>query len=175
MFGIDSSEFLLIAVVALLVIGPKDLPRVMRLVGGWVGRGKAMTRHLRAGFDTMMREAELEEMQKQWAQQNADIMAATASAAVAAHAYDAPHLEPQAAVAAHAYEPPDVEPHAAVVGDHPYDHPGALPLADAAAMTGPQPPARALADPVERTAARDTPAITAPIAAAPIVVNAPPP
>ena len=168
MFGIDSSEFLLIAVVALLVIGPKDLPRVMRLVGGWVGRGKAMTRHLRSGFDTMMREAELEEMQKQWAQQNADIMAATASAAVAAHAYDAPHLEPPDV------EPPNLE-HAAVVGDHPYDHPGALPLADAAAMTGPQPPARALADPVERTETLDTPAITAPIATAPIVVNAPPP
>ncbi len=90
MFGIDSSEFLVIAVVALLVIGPKDLPRVMRMVGGWVGRGRAMTRHLRSGFDTMMREAELEEMQKQWAQQNADIMAATTVAPVAPHAYDAP-------------------------------------------------------------------------------------
>ena len=87
MFGIDSSEFLLIAVVALLVIGPKDLPRVMRMVGGWVGRGRAMTRHLRSGFDTMMREAELEEMQKQWAQQNADIMAATHAAPVAAGDY----------------------------------------------------------------------------------------
>ncbi len=88
MFGIDSSEFLLIAVVALVVIGPKDLPRVMRLVGGWVGRGKAMTRHLRSGFDTMMREAELEEMQKQWAKQNADIMAATQPADIAPHSFD---------------------------------------------------------------------------------------
>jgi sec-independent protein translocase protein TatB len=77
MFGIDSAEFLVIAVVALVVIGPKDLPRVMRLIGGWVGKGRAMSRHLRSGFDTMMREAELEEMQKQWAKQNADIMAAT--------------------------------------------------------------------------------------------------
>jgi len=111
-FGIDSSEFLLIGIVALIVIGPKDLPRVMRLVGGWVGRGRAMTRHLRAGFDTMMREAELEEMQKQWARQNAEIMAATAPAAVAPHSYDAA-----------------VDPHAgdAVIGPHRYDHPGALP------------------------------------------------
>ncbi len=77
MFGIDSFEFLVIAVVALVVIGPKDLPRVMRVVGGWIGKGRAMSRHLRSGFDTMMREAELEEMQKQWAKQNADIMAAT--------------------------------------------------------------------------------------------------
>ena len=129
MFGIDSSEFLLIAVVALLVIGPKDLPRVMRLVGGWVGRGRAMTRHLRAGFDTMMREAELEEMQKQWAQQNADIMAATQPAPVGPHAYDVP---------------PAVAAHATSIAAHPYDHPGALPVADA--MTGPQPSSFALAD-----------------------------
>ena len=86
MFGIDSTELLLIAVVALVVIGPKDLPRVMRLVGGWVGKGRAMSRHLRAGFDTMMREAELEEMQKQWAQQNADIMALTQPSELPPHA-----------------------------------------------------------------------------------------
>jgi sec-independent protein translocase protein TatB len=78
MFGIDSSELMVVALVALLVIGPKDLPRVMRMVGQWVAKGRGMTRHLRAGFDTMMREAELEEMQKQWAAQNEAIMQATA-------------------------------------------------------------------------------------------------
>ena len=78
MFGIDSSELAIIALVALLVIGPKDLPRVMRLVGNWIAKGRAMTRHVRAGFDTMMREAELEEMQKAWAAQNEAIMKATA-------------------------------------------------------------------------------------------------
>jgi sec-independent protein translocase protein TatB len=78
MFGIDSSELAIIALVALLVIGPKDLPRVMRMVGQWLARGRAMTRHVRAGFDTMMRESELEEMQKQWAAQNEAIMKATA-------------------------------------------------------------------------------------------------
>ena len=77
MFGIDSSELAVIALVALLVIGPKDLPRVMRMVGNWVAKGRAMTRHVRAGFDTMMREAELEEMQKAWAAQNEAIMKAT--------------------------------------------------------------------------------------------------
>ncbi|MBC7521655.1 MAG: twin-arginine translocase subunit TatB [Sandarakinorhabdus sp.] len=77
MFGIDSSELAIIALVALLVIGPKDLPRVMRMVGNWIAKGRAMTRHVRAGFDTMMREAELEEMQKAWAAQNEAIMKAT--------------------------------------------------------------------------------------------------
>ncbi len=78
MFGIDSSELLVVALVALLVIGPKDLPRVMREIGRWVARGQAMTRHVRSGFDAMMREAELEEMQKVWAAQNEAIMRATA-------------------------------------------------------------------------------------------------
>ncbi|WP_156256207.1 Sec-independent protein translocase protein TatB [Sandarakinorhabdus oryzae] len=78
MFGIDSSELLFIALVALLVIGPKDLPRAMRWVGQWVGKGRAMSRHLRTGFDAMMREAEMEEMQKIWAAQNEAIMKATA-------------------------------------------------------------------------------------------------
>jgi sec-independent protein translocase protein TatB len=78
MFGIDSSELAIVALVALLVIGPKDLPRVMRMVGNWIAKARAMSRHVRAGFDTMMREAELEEMQKAWAAQNEAIMKATA-------------------------------------------------------------------------------------------------
>jgi sec-independent protein translocase protein TatB len=78
MFGIDSSELAIVALVALLVIGPKDLPRVMRYVGNWLAKGRAMSRHVRAGFDTMMREAEMEELQKQWAAQNEAIMKATA-------------------------------------------------------------------------------------------------
>lgn len=76
MLDIGYSELLLIAVVALVVIGPKDLPRVLRQVGGWVAKARGMARHVRSGFDTMVREAELEEMQKQWAAQNAAIMAA---------------------------------------------------------------------------------------------------
>jgi sec-independent protein translocase protein TatB len=78
MFGIDSLELLAIALVALLVIGPKDLPKAMRWLGQWTGKARAMSRHLRTGFDAMMREAELEEMQKIWAQQNEAIMKATA-------------------------------------------------------------------------------------------------
>lgn len=75
MFDIGPSELLLCAVVALVVIGPKDLPRVMRVVGQWAGRARGMARHFRSGIDTMMREAELEEMQKKWAAENARIMA----------------------------------------------------------------------------------------------------
>ena len=45
MFGIDSSELMVIALVALVVIGPKDLPRVMRTVGHWVGQARGMSVH----------------------------------------------------------------------------------------------------------------------------------
>ncbi len=77
MFEIGGTELLLIAVVALLVIGPKELPNALRTLGRYTGKARAMTRHLRSGFDEMMRQAELEEMEKQWAEHNRQIMAET--------------------------------------------------------------------------------------------------
>lgn len=74
MFGIDSGELLIIALVALVVIGPKDLPRAMRTIGQFMGRARGMARHFRSGIDTMIREAELEEMEKQWKANNERIM-----------------------------------------------------------------------------------------------------
>lgn len=74
MFDVGPSEFLLVAVVALLVIGPKDLPKAMRVVGYWVGRMRGVARQFRSGFDNMVREAELEEMEKRWAAENERIM-----------------------------------------------------------------------------------------------------
>ena len=74
MFGIDSAELIVIALVALVVIGPKDLPRVMRTIGNFVGQARGMARHFRSGLDTMMREAELEEMEKKWKADNERIM-----------------------------------------------------------------------------------------------------
>jgi sec-independent protein translocase protein TatB len=74
MFGVDTSELLLIAVVALVFIGPKDLPRAMRTVGRWVGKIRGMARHFNSGIEAMVREAELEEMEKQWRAENERIM-----------------------------------------------------------------------------------------------------
>lgn len=76
MFDVAPTEFLLVAVVALLVIGPKDLPRLMRTVGGWVGKARGVARQFRSGFDQMVREAELAEMEKKWREKNERIMAA---------------------------------------------------------------------------------------------------
>ena len=74
MLDIAPSELLLVAFVALVVIGPKDLPKAMRVVGYWVGRARGVARQFRSGFDQMVREAELEEMEKRWADENARIM-----------------------------------------------------------------------------------------------------
>jgi sec-independent protein translocase protein TatB len=74
MFGIGYSELLVIAVIGLVVIGPKDLPRVMREVGRWIGKAQGMARHFRSGIDTMIREAELEELEKKWREENERIM-----------------------------------------------------------------------------------------------------
>ena len=74
MFDIGSPELLLVAVVAIVVIGPKDLPKAMRFVGYWVGRARSVMGHVRSGFDAMVREAELEEMEKRWASENERIM-----------------------------------------------------------------------------------------------------
>jgi sec-independent protein translocase protein TatB len=74
MFDIAPTELLIVALVALVVIGPKDLPRVMRTVGQWVSKARGMARHFRSGIDTMMREAELEEMEKKWKAENDRIM-----------------------------------------------------------------------------------------------------
>jgi len=74
MFDVAPTELLMVGVVALLVIGPKDLPRAMRLVGKWVGRARGVARQFRSGIDTMIRESELADMEKQWAAENERIM-----------------------------------------------------------------------------------------------------
>ena len=74
MFGFDSAELAIIAVLALIFIGPKELPKVMRTVGYWVGRVRGMARHFTAGIEDMVRQAELEEMEKKWQEENERIM-----------------------------------------------------------------------------------------------------
>jgi sec-independent protein translocase protein TatB len=65
MFDVGWSELMLIGVVALVVVGPKDLPRLMRQAGQWSTKAKDMARQFRSGFDTMVQEAELDDMREQ--------------------------------------------------------------------------------------------------------------
>ena len=77
MFDVGASELLLIVIVAIVVIGPKDLPLALRTAGQWIGKVRRVSAHFRSGIETMIREAELEDMEKKWAEQNAAIMANT--------------------------------------------------------------------------------------------------
>ena len=74
MFGVDSTELAVVAILALIFIGPKELPKVMRTIGYWLGRVRGTARHFTAGIENMMREAELEEMEKKWREENERIM-----------------------------------------------------------------------------------------------------
>jgi sec-independent protein translocase protein TatB len=102
MFDIAPQELLLCAIVALVVIGPKDLPRAMRVLGRWVAKLRGAARHFRSGFDAMVREAELEEMQRKWAEENARIMREYPQAA--------PSASPASGAEAVAEMPPEAGP-----------------------------------------------------------------
>ena len=77
MFGIDSPELLVIVIVAIVVIGPKDLPLALRTAGRWIGKMRRVSNHFRTGLDAMIREAEMEEMERKWKEQNEAIMNAS--------------------------------------------------------------------------------------------------
>lgn len=65
MFGIDSPELLVIAVVALVVIGPKELPGLLRSWGSWMAKMRGMAAEFRGHVDEMVRQSELDEVKKQ--------------------------------------------------------------------------------------------------------------
>jgi sec-independent protein translocase protein TatB len=73
-FGVDTSELIIVAIAALVFIGPKELPQTLRTVGRWVGQIRGMAGHFRAGVEAMIREAELDEMEKKWREENERIM-----------------------------------------------------------------------------------------------------
>jgi sec-independent protein translocase protein TatB len=65
MFGIDSPELLVIVIVALVVIGPKELPGLLRTWGKWMAQMRGMAAEFRGHVDEMVRQSELDEVKKQ--------------------------------------------------------------------------------------------------------------
>lgn len=131
MFDIGATELLLIVVVAVVVIGPKDLPLAMRTAGRWIGKLRRVSNHFRAGLDAMVREAEMEEMERKWREQNARIMREHPADAAPDAAAEAPvdrgfalpesSAPPPGALPA----PPDLAPPADQPADGPADRSGA--------------------------------------------------
>jgi sec-independent protein translocase protein TatB len=64
MFDIGWSEMAIIAFVALLVIGPKDLPKTLKAVAHWMRKARSLTREFQSGIDDIVREAELDDARK---------------------------------------------------------------------------------------------------------------
>jgi sec-independent protein translocase protein TatB len=126
MFDITSSKLLILGIVALLVIGPKDLPALLRTIGKYIGIIKRQAAEFRAQFDEAMRESELadlkrdveslgreaeqtmraaeESVEKDWAQAQGSVTAALDDRA-SAPAADPPATTPEQAPAL-----PEVEP-----------------------------------------------------------------
>lgn len=66
MFDLFSwSHIVILLVVALVVVGPKDLPRLMHMAGKWAGKARTMANEFRKSFDEMARQAELDELRKE--------------------------------------------------------------------------------------------------------------
>ena len=59
------SELMLIGIVALIVIGPKDLPKALRVAGFWVRKARTLSREFQSSVEQMVREAELDEMRQE--------------------------------------------------------------------------------------------------------------
>lgn len=74
MFDVGASELLLTVIVAVVVIGPKDLPLALRTAGRWIGKIRRVSGHFRAGIENMIREAELADMERKWREHNEAIM-----------------------------------------------------------------------------------------------------
>ncbi|WP_424631258.1 Sec-independent protein translocase protein TatB [Bradyrhizobium sp. SYSU BS000235] len=66
MFDIGWSELVVIGVVALIAIGPKELPGVLRMVGQWIGKARRMASEFQGQFNEAMREAEMADIKKQF-------------------------------------------------------------------------------------------------------------
>ncbi|WP_301750186.1 Sec-independent protein translocase protein TatB [uncultured Erythrobacter sp.] len=147
MFDIGIGELLVILIVAVVVIGPKDLPLAMRTAGRWIGKMRRISAHFRSGIDTMVREAELEDMEKKWKAQNEEIM--RRSAALTEAEAGAPVMTGPPPLETPPVEAPSLEKVPAETA--PVDVPAAEPAPETAAqplaqMPTPEPAAKGSAD-----------------------------
>lgn len=62
MFDLSWSHILIFLVVALVVVGPKDMPRLLRIAGQWLGKARSMANEFRQSFDEMARQSELDDL-----------------------------------------------------------------------------------------------------------------
>jgi sec-independent protein translocase protein TatB len=164
MFGIDSSEFLLIAIVALVVIGPKELPGLLRTWGKWMAQMRGMASEFRGHVDEMIRQSELDDVKKQLtdAATGVDLKELDPTKQIRSHieegmaegektiaevkaSLDNPMAEPESAPQV-AVEAPQVTAEAPPVAGEPAAEPAAEPSPEPAPEPVEQKPAKAAAE-----------------------------
>ena|SRR5580765_2784772 len=159
MFGIDSPELLVIAIVALVVIGPKELPGLLRSWGKWMTQARGMAAEFRGHVDEMVRQSELDEVKKQLE---------------AAPGLDLQALDPTKQIKEHIQEGMSEGEKALAEAKSTFDNPLAEP--ESAPQIAAEPPPEPLAEPLPETApavtAEATPAIEPP-AVEPLPENKP--
>ena len=131
LLDIAPSEFVLIAAVAIVCIGPKDMPRALRTAGRWIGKMRRVSGHFRAGMENLIREAELEEMEKTWRAQNEAILKAHPAVPETPGQLELPHTglgapalaAPMVATPAEGAEPSAAQPASDIAGAPAPAHP----------------------------------------------------
>jgi sec-independent protein translocase protein TatB len=113
-------EIVLLAILALIVVGPKDLPLMLRKLGRWTAKLRAMAQEFRTGFDELARQAELDELKKEVESLRrdrtlSDIEREITRPTLVSDPEPPPALAPPATVEA-APETPDAEPSKAAGG-----------------------------------------------------------
>jgi sec-independent protein translocase protein TatB len=110
MFDISWGELMLIGVVALIVIGPKELPGVLRMVGQWVGKIRRMAGEFQSQFQEALREAEMVDLKKQVDELNSAARGLNTQ-------FDPTNFESRGAATSKPAEAPATEPSAQPVAD----------------------------------------------------------
>ncbi|MBX9710115.1 MAG: Sec-independent protein translocase protein TatB [Xanthobacteraceae bacterium] len=135
MFDIGWSELVVIGVVALIAIGPKELPGVLRMVGQWVGKARRMASDFQGQFNEAMREAEMADIKKSFDDVSAaakDLHPTNLLTSLSKDVEDAVKIDPPAITSAD--EPqsavPEGEAHALMVEKPAPDAPAAKPAPD---------------------------------------------
>ena len=116
MLDIGWTELMVIGVVALIAIGPKELPGVLRMVGQWLGKARRMAGEFQSQFQEAMREAEVAEMKKQFdevTQTASNVASGNVLTSTVKDVEDALKLDTSAIATPTEPEPPVAEPPAA--------------------------------------------------------------
>jgi sec-independent protein translocase protein TatB len=112
MFDIGWSELVIVGVVALIVIGPKELPGVLRMAGQWIGKVRRMASDFQGQFNEAMREAEMADLKKQvdeFADSTRDLTSEFDPLKSMEDSFDDPLAEADAAAAADVGSPEEID------------------------------------------------------------------